>query len=318
MHTADLPVVVTGAGGYLGGRVATALGDRGRALVRNSVGWLPPRSQMPCDLLGPPERIRNAVEGASCIIHLAGHNEVVARQDPEVATRETIAMAENVATAARRSGVERVVYVSTVHVYGSNLVPGAQIRETTATAPTSPYAVARLRCEEVYLSAGDLDAVVLRLTNAVGAPADPTVDRWTLVASDLGRRAVLDRVMVLRSSGLQSRDFIALEDACRIVVEAADARRVPAGVFNLASGTSSTIRALAALVQDRTELACGWRPDLDAPPADAEPETPYTVATERLADCGLRSERTLEDGVDEIIDHCIKHEATLREQAIAG
>src|SRR5690606_29577355 len=137
------------------------------------------------------------------------------------------------------------------------------------------------------------DVVTLRLTNAVGAPADPTVDRWTLVASDLCRGAVLDRRMRLLSSGLQWRDFIVLEDACRLV---AGARRpdVPAGTYNLGSGRMTTVRGLAELVQARVEERCGWRPTLEGPAPDGEPDDPYTVDVTALAQQGLTAQLPLE------------------------
>lgn len=311
LSTADAPVVVTGAAGYLGGRLAGVLGHRARSLVRAPVAWLPARQQVPCDLLGPVDDLAAALAGAAAVVHLAGHNEVVAAAEPARARDETVAMAEAVRDAARAAGVARVVYVSTIHVYGDHLAPGAHVTEDVPAAPRSAYAEARWACEEALRAGGDLDVVVLRLSNAVGAPADPTVDRWTLVASDLCRTAVLDGRVVLRSSGMQWRDFIALEDAARLVARCVDPA-VPAGTYNLASGRSSTVRSLAELVQDRVALRTGTRPALEAPPVTGGPDPAYTLDVRALAAHGLRAERTLEEAVDEIVDHCLKHESVLR------
>lgn len=313
MPSADGTVAITGAAGYLGGRTASLLGDSARALVRTPVRWLPDAMQVPVDLLGPADELDGALAGAGGLIHLAGHNEVIASRDPDRATEETVAMAEAVLASARRQGVPRIVYVSTVHVYGEHLVPGATVSERTPTAPTSAYARARLACERVFLDADDVETVVLRLSNAVGAPADPSVDRWTLVANDLSRSAVLDRKMVLHSSGQQWRDFIALTDACRLVAGSLDASVAP-GVYNLAAGTSAMVRSLAELVQDRVEQTCGWRPVLDAPEPTGEPDEPYVISVDALGAHGLRAETPLKDAVDEIIDHCARHQAALRHE----
>lgn len=313
MPSADGIVAVTGAAGYLGGRTAKLLGPSARALVRSPVAWLPASMQVAVDLLGGGADLDRAFEGVTHVVHLAGHNEVVASGDPDRATGETVAMAEAVLAAARRQGVRRIVYVSTIHVYGENLVAGATVDETTPAAPVSAYARARLACEEALLSADELDIVVLRLSNAVGAPADPSVDRWTLVASDLSRSAVLERRMVLHSSGQQWRDFIALTDACRLA-EGALSPAVDPGVYNLAAGSSATVRSLAELIQDRVEQTCGWRPVLEAPDPTGAPEAPYVLSTERLSAHGLRAETPLKDAVDEIIDHCARHEGALRQE----
>lgn len=312
MPSADGVVAVTGAAGYLGGRVAMALGHRARAVVRTPVPWLAERAQVACDLLGPAPEVAEALAGASAVVHLAGHNEVIAADDPERATTETVAMATAVARAAVASGVRRVVYVSTIHVYGHQLQPGALIDEDVPADPESAYARARRACEQVLTAEDGFDSVVLRLSNAVGAPVDPGVDRWTLVANDLCRQAVLDRTMVLRSTGQQWRDFIPLEDACRLALGTLDDHVAP-GTYNLAAGRSSTVRALAELVQDRVERTCGWRPTLRGPAPVGEPDEPYVISTDGLGGYGLCAETTLEEGVDEIIDHCVKHEGSLRQ-----
>src|SRR3546814_8649299 len=79
------------------------------------------------------------------------------------------------------------------------------------------------------------------------------LDRWTLVAADLCRSAVSTGELVLRSTGQQWRDFIGLADVVRAIAASTDPAKVPAGTYNLASGTSTTVRELAELVQDRVE-----------------------------------------------------------------
>jgi UDP-glucose 4-epimerase len=196
------------------------------------------------------------------------------------------------------------VYVSTVHVYGDRLVPGAVVDEDVPPAPRGPYAVPRLAVEHVV--AGGPDPVVLRLTNAVGAPAHAEVDRWTLVANDLCRSAVTTGELVLRSTGQQCRDFIGLADVVRCIAACTDPAAVPSGTYNLASGRPTTVRALAELVQDRFEARTGRRPPLVAPePTGPDPE-PYRVDPGRLAALGLRATQPLADSVDEIIDLCLE------------
>lgn len=72
------------------------------------------------------------------------------------------------------------------------------------------------------------------------------------------------------------------------------------------------MRSLAELVQDRVALRTGTRPALEAPPVTGGPDPAYTLDVRALAAHGLRAERTLEEAVDEIVDHCLKHESVLR------
>ena len=124
----DLAVAITGASGYLGSRAALGFADvRVRALVRAQVPWLRAVEQVPLDLLQPAAEVAIAFRGVDAVIHLAGHNEVIASSDPDRALAETVIAARHVAEAAAIAGVERVVYVSTVHVYGDRLSPGSAV-----------------------------------------------------------------------------------------------------------------------------------------------------------------------------------------------
>src|SRR5581483_2857550 len=147
---------------------------------------------------------------------------------------------------------------------GAAVTDDAVITEETEPAPTAAYARARLACERVCEERG-IDAVTLRLTNGVGAPPDPAVDRWSLVANDLCRQAVTTGRVELRTHGLQWRDFIPLADVLDAIARAADPRQLAAGTYNLATGRPRTVRDVAGLVQDAAERQFGARPPLVAP-----------------------------------------------------
>jgi UDP-glucose 4-epimerase len=278
------------------------------------VGYLRADAQVEIDLSSEGPELGHALEGAGCVVHLAGHNEVVASQEPDRAMAETLAAARHVARTAAEVGVPRLLYVSTVHVYGARMVDGAVLDEATTPEPTSPYAIARLASEHLMAeaAASGVEVVVLRLTNAVGAPADVAVDRWTLVASDLCRQAVRTGELVLRSSGQQWRDFISLGDVCAAVRRGAEPGAVPSGTYNLGTGTCHTILELAGLVQDRFEARTGRRPALRTAPAEQPAPGPYTVSVDRLAAAGWRAGARLTDAVDELVAFCLDHEDALR------
>jgi UDP-glucose 4-epimerase len=298
-------LAVTGAGGYLGSRLVADLHGSApvRALVRSPIAWLATEDQRTVDLLSPVDEVAAALSGCRTVVHLAGHNEVVAANDPDRALAETLVATRHVTEAAVAAGVDRIVFVSTVHVYGDRLAPGAVVDEDVPPAPRGVYAVARLAAE--HLVAGGPDPVILRLSNAVGAPAHAEVDRWTLVAADLCRSAVESDELVLRSTGQQWRDFIGLADVVSAIGASAEPTAVPAGTYNLSSGRSTTVRGLAELVQDRVEARTGHRPTLKAPDRDGPDPAPYRIDPARLAATGVHSEQPLADAIDEIVDLCV-------------
>src|SRR5439155_766032 len=208
--------------------------------------------------------VTELVTGAHAVVHLAGANEVMVAHDPDRALADTVAAARHVAEACADAGVGRLVFVSTVHVYGRALAPGATVTEDDLPAPLSTYAIARLAAEHVVTAALP-ETVVLRLTNGVGRPSAPEVERWSLVANDVFRQAATTGALRLRTDGMQWRDFVALDDVCRVVAAALDPFAVPAGTYNLGSGAALTVRDLAELVQQAVESATGTRPPLSSP-----------------------------------------------------
>lgn len=311
-HATPPPLAVTGAGGFVGSRLVATLPDHPvRSLVRTPVDYLPAVGQVAVDLLDV-DALTDAFSGVGTVVHLAGHNEVVAREEPDRALAETALGARHVAEAAEVAGVTRVVYVSTVHVYGPPTTDGEVQVEDQAPAPRSTYAIARLACEHL-LAQADLDLVVLRLSNALGAPADPAVDRWTLVASDLCRQAALTGTMALHSAGLQWRDFVDLGDVCRVIAASTDGDRVAPGVYNLASGRARTIRSVAELVQDAFEHLTGTRPTLHAPDPDPDEPAPptYRVSVDRLAAQGQHSSTPATESIEGLARFCLEHKDAL-------
>jgi nucleoside-diphosphate-sugar epimerase len=119
-------VFLTGATGFIGGEIARQLRDRGdevRCLVRNR-GKASELEQRGCELvdgdLGDAEALRAGMEGCDAVIHAAAMYEVGIPDSRRPAMREAnVGGTERTLSAAREAGVPRVVYVSTVGIFGN-------------------------------------------------------------------------------------------------------------------------------------------------------------------------------------------------------
>lgn len=218
-------VLITGGLGYLGGRISQFLTQNtdlhlrlGIYRKRNEVPeWLKNGSLVHVDLQS--DSVLDLIcKGVKSIVHLAALNEIDSADDPVKALAVNSGGTLKLLQAAERAGVERFIYFSTAHVYGAPLV--GNITEHTLPKPVHPYAITHRTAEDFVLAAHygkKLTGIVLRLSNGFGAPVTPDVNRWTLLVNDLCRQAVTNHKLVLRSSGLQLRDFITLGDVCRCV-----------------------------------------------------------------------------------------------------
>jgi UDP-glucose 4-epimerase len=301
-------ITITGASGYIGSSVAVAAVRAGiddvRCVVRHASTDLPGRIVRVDDLR---DDAHGVVAGSDAVIHLAAPNEVRTASDPDRATEDTVEIARAVTGACAHAGVKRLVYVSTVHVYGDALAPGAVVDEATPPQPNVPYAAARLACEqEIGCLAADCEVVVLRLTNAVGPPARPSMDRWTLVANDLCRQAARGSDLLLRSSGLQWRDFIPMSDVTDVLLAAADGR-IPPGTFNLGSGTPITILQLAEMVAGAAARAGLARPAvIPGTAGPTEQSEPFHLSVAAIARAGFATKGDLARELQDTIAFCLR------------
>lgn len=185
-------VLVTGATGFIGSHLCERLLELDvtvRALVRDPARatWLASQGvELVHGELGDAAGLRRASEGCRAVIHTAAWTGT-----PDVpALGETINVAgtEAVLAAAAAAGVDRIIFFSSVAVYGVNDAP--VIDETAATPLVGQaYPDSKIRAEAVvrrFASQG-LDTVILRPASTYG----PRGTAWTLNPLEQIRRGRL-------------------------------------------------------------------------------------------------------------------------------
>ncbi len=300
-------IAITGGLGYLGGRIAQGLASdvEIRLLTRDDTrplpAWASRYAVTATDLLDP-QSLEAAFAGADVAIHLAAMNAGACAKDSKGAFHVNVDGTANVITAAAAAGVRRVIYMSTAHVYGAPLA--GYLDEGHPTTNSHPYASTHRAAEDIVLAAPG--NVVLRLSNAVGAPMDRGADCWMLIANDLCRQAVEEGTLTLRGTGFDQRDFIPMAEVVRAVSHVA-CLTPPAlgdGLFNLAAGTSMTTRALASLIAERAGIVLGKHPTIGTAPDDGHRPADVTIPTDRLAATGLVIDADLTAEIDATLIFC--------------
>ena len=210
--------------------------------------------------------------------------------------------------AAQRAGVERFIYLSTAHVYGAPLA--GTITERSVPRPTHPYAITHRVAEDFVLAAHAqraLTGIVLRMSNSFGAPAHAGIDRWELIVNDLCRQAVAQKRLVLRSSGLQRRDFITLGDAGRAVdhVLHQPAAACGDGLFNLGGECTQSALELAERIAERCAITLGFQPAIQRPqPAANEIGNTLDYRIDKLKQTGFAPRGGMDAEIDATLRLC--------------
>ena len=149
------PALVTGATGFVGWHVARAVLDRGqavRALARNPASLRELEGVEPFQGdLRDPASLERAVAGCATVYHVAADYRLWTR-DPGEMHRSNVAGTRAMLEAARKAGVERFVYTSTV---GCIAVPEGGLGDETMVAQLEdmqgPYKQTKLLAEYVAL-----------------------------------------------------------------------------------------------------------------------------------------------------------------------
>lgn len=265
-----MKTLVSGGFGFVGGRVAQALAASGHTPVlgtrvkRDCPLWLSKGEVRVLDW-GSEASLRAACEGVDAVVHAAGMNAADCMANPVAALETNGVQSARLVAAAVAAGARRFFYFSTAHVYGSPLA--GEIDETSYPRNLHPYATSHLAGEHVLLHAiaqGAIRGSALRLSNGFGAPAHASADCWGLLVNDLCHQAVTQRKLVLRSSGAQLRDFIALSTVCQDVLAllTAPEDRLPA-ILNLASGQAISVGNMAQIIAQRCAVILGFEPEIE-------------------------------------------------------
>ncbi|WP_327093940.1 NAD-dependent epimerase/dehydratase family protein [Nocardia vinacea] len=261
-------VLVTGAAGYLGRAVVSALAEAGHdavAMVRAERPNIVHANEVRVADLLDPITLRRAVDGVDVVCHLAGLTRVrESMADPlryfGVNTVGTIALLDAMATAE----VPRLVFASTGAIYGD--VGGRPITEDLPDNPPHPYASSKLAAEKA-VEARAAAAVVLRLLNVAGG-RDP--DPTRLIPRVLSA-AARNEPLEVNGDGTTVRDYVHVADAANAFVAGLE-HLPPPGVterYVIGSGRGTSVRQVVAAV----EKVLGRRMALTHRPAVPEPNS---------------------------------------------
>lgn len=252
--------VVTGGAGFIGSHLSLSLAKEHEVIVIDdlSAGRMENLSGASVKLhIGSvldPDLLSRAFAGADMVFHLAAVASVPQSIADPVGTSWVNAMGTlNVLEAARAAGAKRVIFSSSTAVYGNGI---DQLKsEDMQPEPMSPYAVSKLAGEGYVLAYNRLYGMensALRYFNVYGPGQDPSSE-YAAVVPKFITAALRNRTPVIYGDGEQTRDFVYVEDV--VAANLLAARWKAPGLYNVASGISTSINELLRIVENVTGRA---------------------------------------------------------------
>ena len=156
-------IVVTGARGNLGGKLAAALHSRYRLRCLDLRGG---DDVIAADLGMYDESWTRHLIGADTVLHFAG--EPLPTASWERVHRGNIVATGNILRASRANAVRRVIFASTNQIMAGYRFTDLLVTTTMPPAPLNPYAVSKLFCEEAgraFAAETGISFIALRIGN---------------------------------------------------------------------------------------------------------------------------------------------------------
>ncbi|MET0243835.1 MAG: SDR family NAD(P)-dependent oxidoreductase [Flavitalea sp.] len=169
-----MKILVTGAGGFIGNRLAETLAAQGHhinAMVRNlpSAAVKDPNISYIKGDITDHSSVINATTGCDQVYHVAGYAKLWAAER-KTFFNVNVTGTENVLKAALSEGVKKVVYTSSCAVFGPSLLTPITENDPRITAYTNDYDLSKLFAESTvkeYCAKG-LNAVIVNPSRVYG------------------------------------------------------------------------------------------------------------------------------------------------------
>jgi len=172
--------------------------------------------------------------------------------------------------------------------------------EETPVEPATAYAISKYDQERLVLMFGrqtGIPAVALRYFVTYGPRQSPH-NPYTGVCSIFSTRIMNNLPIIIYEDGHQTRDFVFVRDVARANVFALEEARADFGVFNVGTGKMTSIRQLAALLQE----CLGREGEIEFPNRFRPGEVRHMAAdVSRLADLGFRAEVSAPEGLQQYV-----------------
>lgn len=280
-------VVVSGAGGYVGGQTAIHFYDQGWRVIGIDKDHPPKHlsqsSYFDKFLIAPfdSEEALNAIKNTKpdAIVHTAGTSLVgPSKKDPRPYYQNNFVATKTLAEYLIKNDIKtKLIFSSSAAVYGEPMLPPC--KEEDPPLPLSPYGESKLMTEmmlQSYANAYDLDVVIFRYFNVCGA------DSQSRHGQAPGATHIIARVLeALRNDdditingndyptadGTCIRDYVHVEDIARAHLIAT---QCITGTYNLGTGTGYSNRAIidtALSVTGQADKEINWGPSRPGDPA---------------------------------------------------
>jgi len=262
MRFRNKKVLVTGGAGFIGSRLVDKIVEEGGKVIvlddlftgrKENISHIKD-VEFICGSVTDFDLVLKLVKRSDLVFNLAVRNIIVSTTSPQLDFQVNTGGIFNVLLAAKNHSVERVVYTSSVSVYGNpKYLP---INEDDRLYALNPYAASKQSgenyCNAFYETYG-ISSTILRFSNVYGVNQMPQ-NPYCGVISKFFSRMMQGQPPLIHGDGLQTRDFTYVDDAVEATIRAALSPKAEGQTFNVGTGFETSINNLADIISDIVEI----------------------------------------------------------------
>ncbi len=244
-------ILVTGAGGFIGRHLIRHLAKNERydilAVTRGTIPLEHPRIQW---IASPLERLESSLIAESDIVfHLASFTPKSSADANDIEKN----IEQNLLATQRllKSKYKKIIFTSTLDVYGAT--PALPIQESTPALPDNLYGLSKLFAERmlaVHAQSTGTAVSILRLSHVYG----PGEEKYRKFIPVLLENTLRGQTTTVSGDGHATRDFIYVEDVCRIMERFMDIDY--SFPVNICTGKSHSLNAVISIVRQLSNGQC--------------------------------------------------------------
>ena len=182
------------------------------------------------------------------VIHLAAKIDILESIDnPEITNKINVEGTINVLRACVKNNIKNIVAASSAAVYGNTkIIP---VTEDSIPNPVSPYGADKISMEfylRAFSNAFNLNTISLRFFNVYGTGQS---NAYAGVITKFLQNIKSKKSLEIFGDGNNTRDYVFIDDLIHGILQAIKNIQGQKGtVYNLASGTSTSVNDLAILM----------------------------------------------------------------------
>ena len=307
-----MAIFITGAAGFLGQSLINTLLDKGKEIL--GFDFTMPKDEILSRWKGRVEfrqgdirdtklvaELVSASGTTDPIIHLAGILTAGCDRDPQAAIGINIGGTNNVLEAALKNGKRRVIFASTIGVYGRGLPQ--PVTEDMPLEPDGWYGLSKLTAEQIgllYVRRYGLDFRAVRFA-AVTGPNRVAVGSASLFTSLIPEKAARGEPYAIEVTPDTSYPVVYIKDAVDALIKLMTIPEVKSRIYNIASGNVVVDKMVAYIKKIIPSASFSYAP-VDDIMAVVSGYREWTIGCERAAsEIGWRPGYSVEKMVDDII-----------------